>query len=186
MKTAINYISICIILTTISYSCRTVSNRIEYYDITAKPVVMDKTQPQVVILYQQGYCSECTRTLSQYVANICNGTNVKTLILISSKQTDPLTLRSNTDAIQAHLDDIEKGTSFQIVYDLNPIKRKRVVNQFHIKLYPALLLFYENGETEYIPYSILFSDEESYVSSEVLHKLSDFAGVELHLYNMKN
>ncbi|MBR6918746.1 MAG: hypothetical protein IKN37_00230 [Bacteroidales bacterium] len=174
-------INIFVILCFIVSGCVTDVRTIHYFTIKGDPYIIEKKVPQIVILYQEGYCGTCTRELSRYVSEICKGTPVQMFVLVSATQTNIYSLRSNTDALMEHLDDAGVMDSFQIVYDLYPNERERVASRYRIKMYPSLLLVSANGKVEYIPYAKLFSDDDTLVSSKTLQRIADFAGVELFL-----
>lgn len=143
------------------------------YDIKGNPVSIGEGKSLVMILYDDGYCSACTKILLEYIPKICEKTDFQTIIMISTPYRDIVTLRNTTSSVQSYL---EEKDAIPIVYDLNPIKKQKYRNKYKVKLFPCIVMLSVNGKKpKFIPYAELFAGEYA-ISPKALRKIADYTG----------
>lgn len=146
------------------------------YDIKGNPVSIGEGKSLVMILYDEGYCSACTKTLLEYIPKICEKTDFQTIVMISTPYRDIVSLRSTTSSVQSYM---EKKDAFPIVYDLNPIEKQKYRKKYKVKLFPCIVMLPANGKkTLFIPYAELFAGEYA-ISPKALRKIADYTGSEI-------
>ena len=146
--------------------------KIPLYTIRGEAAGVKAEGPTILILYEDGFCSACTKSLLHYISEICKEGNAIPMVLISTSSKDMISLRSATTSVQEYFPD---STVFPLMYDLNPKEKKRLRNVYKVKIFPCVLLVPENGrKAKYISYRELFAGEEE-ISDSALQKIARFA-----------
>ena len=166
-------IAVCISLL-LCVSGTVAQQKFPLYTIRGEEANIKSENPAILILYDDGFCSACTKSLLFYISEICKESDAIPMVLISTAEKDIISLRSATSSVQSYFPD---NTVFPFVYDLNPKEKKRLRNVYKVKFFPCVLLVPANGgKNKYISYRELFSGEED-ISTNALQKIADFAGL---------
>ncbi|MBR5831311.1 MAG: hypothetical protein IKY79_01710 [Bacteroidales bacterium] len=145
-------------------------NHLKVYNILGQEITYKPDATNIVICYNTTSCHACMELLLHCCIEIRRqDTSVNLYVLLEGSK-DIGVMRASTTSLSSYVPRDEK---IEVIYDLNPIKRKSYFSKYHISMSPSVLIFMDNKKTKYISYEEMFgkSYDKNKINALILNQI---------------